>query len=240
MTARQAARQIERALSRHGDADRRAIFTGGYAPTGLRMLGVPVPKLRAVVRQFAGALRGAPARAVIDVALELVRGRTVEGRQVGYEIIAGRPDARALITPRLVERLGRGNDNWASVDGFAMYLSGPAWRDRRVGDADVARWARSPDRWWRRTALASTVSLNVAARGGVGDAKRTLRICSQVVGRTDPMLAKALSWSLRSLVAHDRAAVRAFLRRHRDDLPALVRREVATKLRTGLKQARRA
>jgi hypothetical protein len=31
-----------------------------------------------------------------------------------------------------------------------------------------------------------------------------------------------------------------FLRRHHDEMPALVRREVATKLRTGLKQTRRA
>jgi hypothetical protein len=32
----------------------------------------------------------------------------------------------------------------------------------------------------------------------------------------------------------------SFSRRYRDELPALVRREVATKLRTGLKQVRRA
>ena len=95
------------------------------------------------------------------------------------------------------------------------------------------------DRWWQRTALASTVALNIAARGGHGDPKRTLRICSMFVGLNDPMLAKALSWSLRSLVQHDRAAVRAFLQRHDEELPALVRREVGTKLRTGLKQPRR-
>jgi 3-methyladenine DNA glycosylase AlkD len=239
VTPREVASRIERALSPYADAERRAVLTGGYAPTGLRTLGVPAVKLRTVMRQFAGELRGAPARAVIDVALALVRGRTVEGRQVGYEIIARRPDARALLTTRLVERLGRGNDNWASVDGFAMFLSGPAWREGRVADADVARWARSPDRWWQRTALASTVALNIAARGGTGDPKRTLRVCSSFIGRTDPMLAKALSWSLRSLVQHDGAAVRAFLDKHHENLPALVRREVTTKLQTGLKHARR-
>ena len=52
------------------------------------------------------------------------------------------------------------------------------------------------------------------------------------------MLAKALSWALRSLVPHDAAAVRGFLRRH-NTLPAIVRREVRTKLETGLKTPRR-
>jgi 3-methyladenine DNA glycosylase AlkD len=194
--------------------------------------------MRPVVRKFAEILRAEPPRAILDVALALVRAGTVEGRQVGYELISRRKDARALLTPRLVEQLGRGNDNWASVDGFAVFVSGPAWREGRVRDRDVVRWARSSDRWWRRTALASSVALNVAARGGRGDRKRTLLICSQFVGERDAMLAKALSWSLRSLVKHDSGAVRAFLDDHGADLPSIVRREVGTKLRTGRKYVR--
>lgn len=194
--------------------------------------------MRPVVRQFAADLRTAPPRAILDVALALVRSGTVEGRQVGYELVSRRKEARALLTARIVERLGRDNDNWGSVDGFAVFVSGPAWREGRVSDRDVVRWARSPDRWWRRTALASTVALNVAARGGQGDTRRTLLICSEFAGERDAMLAKALSWSLRSLVKLDPGAVRAFLRDHGADLPAVVRREVDTKLRTGRKHVR--
>jgi 3-methyladenine DNA glycosylase AlkD len=240
------ARRIERALAPHVNAERRAVLTGGYAPTGLQTLGVAVPKMRPVVRAFAGDLRTTPPRAILRVALALVRNGTVEGRQVGYELISRRRDVRALLTARLVEHLGRGNDNWASVDGFAVFVSGPAWSEGRVGDHDVVRWAQSRDRWWRRTALASTVALNVAARGGQGDTRRTLLICSQFVGgpggapakAVDAMLAKALSWSLRSLVKHDADAVRTFVGEHAASLPAIVRREVDTKLRTGRKSAR--
>ena len=52
------------------------------------------------------------------------------------------------------------------------------------------------------------------------------------------MLAKALSWSLWSLVQHDPDAVRTFLRENEERLPAIVRREVTTKLRTGRKYGR--
>jgi hypothetical protein len=52
------------------------------------------------------------------------------------------------------------------------------------------------------------------------------------------MLAKALSWALRSLVPHDPAAVQTFLRQHETSLPAIVLREVSAKLATGLKARR--
>lgn len=233
------ARRIERALSPFGLRERRAFLAGGYAPSRLRTLGVPVPALRRVGRRFGVELADEPAAFLLDVALALVRGGTTEGRQVGYELLARRPDAMARLTPANVKQLGRGNDNWASVDGFATHVSGPAWRVGRVPDAEVRRWTRSRDRWWRRTALASTVALNVAARGGTGDAARTLDIGARLAGDADPMVAKALSWALRSLVTHDRAAVAGFLDRHETRLPALVRREVTTKLATGLKTARR-
>jgi 3-methyladenine DNA glycosylase AlkD len=96
-------------------------------------------------------------------------------------------------------------------------------------------WARASDPWWRRTALASTVTLNLRSRGGLGDTRRTLLICRHFARERNPMLAKALSWALRSLVPHDKESVRAFVRQHHETLPAIVKREVGTKIRTGRK-----
>ncbi len=210
-------------------------MTGGYAPSRLETLGVSVPDMRTIVRRVSAELRREDARDVLAVAQALVEDGTSEGRQVGYEVVARRLDAMRLLTPARVRRLGRGNDNWASVDGFATHLAGPAWRMGRLPDAEIRRWAASADRWWRRTALAATVALNVAARGGSGDTRRTLMVASRVVADPEPLVAKALSWALRSLADRDAAAVRAFLSRHGGRMPALVRREVATKLRTGRK-----
>jgi 3-methyladenine DNA glycosylase AlkD len=229
------AARIERDLAADADAERIRVMTGGYAPSRLRYLGASVPDLRRVVGRWSRALRTAPPAQLRDLALSLVRRGTVEGRQAGYELLARRRDAMDRLTPALVRRLGRGNDNWASVDGFASFITGRAWREGRISDAEVRAWARSRDRWWRRTALASTVALNVRARGGHGDSRRTLLVCREFARETDPMLARALSWALRSLVPHDTAAVRAYLAAHRSALPAIVLREVETKIRTGLK-----
>lgn len=236
MTTSAIERRVRRALRRHANRDRAEFMTGGYAPSRLRCIGTTVPEMRAVGRAVARELKGAPARDVVAVAKALAAHGSIEERQIGYELIGRRPDAMAILTPALVRALGRGNDNWASVDGFATHLAGPAWRLGRVSDAEVCRWAASKDPWWRRTALVATVALNLPSRGGTGDTRRTLMICERLTDDDEPSVAKALSWALRALIPRDAGAVRRFLSRH-PRLPSAVRREVWTKLTTGRKTA---
>jgi 3-methyladenine DNA glycosylase AlkD len=209
-----------------------------YVPSNMRVLGVPVPVQRKILREAARAFRSEPPTAVLDFARDLVGTGVHEARQVAFELVAGRADVMAALDESDIEALGAGNDNWASVDCFGVHIAGPAWRAGTVSDARVRVWASSEDRWWRRTALVAAVSLNVKARGGMGDAGRTLDICRALVRDRDPMVVKALSWALRSLVGVAPDRVREFLATHGDEVPALVRREVGNKLRTGLKSGR--
>jgi 3-methyladenine DNA glycosylase AlkD len=231
---------IVRWLRPHVVPERRAFLHAGYAPTRLRWIGVPVPAMRQVARNVERRMRGAPAREVVALAHALTGTGLIEARQVGFELIGRRKDAIASLTPVQIERLGRGLDNWAAVDGFASAVTGPAWLAGRIADADVRRWARSPNPWWRRTALSTTVSRHVHARADEDDARRTLMIGRMFARETDPMLARALSWALRTAAARDPLPVRTFLRAHADTLPALVAREVSVKLATGRKAPRRA
>jgi 3-methyladenine DNA glycosylase AlkD len=137
------------------------------------------------------------------------------------------------------EELGAGIDSWWAVDTFARILSGPAWLRGKVNDDTIAGWAHSPDRWWRRAALVSTVALNMRSHGGLSDAPRTLSVCRLLVADRDDMVVKALSWALRELVVHDAAAVERFLNEYEQSLAGRVKREVRSKLETGLKNPRR-
>ncbi|MDA1195098.1 MAG: DNA alkylation repair protein [Planctomycetota bacterium] len=216
----------------------RAGSVDGHSQSALRVLGVTVPDLRAIVRDIAKRTKGEDPANVVGLARRLVGSGTLEARQIAYELLGRRQDVRATLSTRDVEALGHGNDNWKSVDVFACEVSGPCWRDGRVTDAAVKRWARSKDRWWRRTALVSTVPLNMKSRGGIGDAERTLGVCALAVADRDDMVVKALSWALRELGERDPAAVRAFLKKHETALAARVVREVRNKLVSGLKNPR--
>jgi 3-methyladenine DNA glycosylase AlkD len=219
-------------LRAHSNPERRRIAVT-YFPTQMEVISVSVPDLRAIVRDVAKRLRDEPAEAVLRLADAVIDAGAFEGRQVAYELIYRHRGAMAALTAERVEALGRGIDNWASVDAFAGTISGPLWAKGQVDDATIARWAHSPDRWWRRAAVVSTVVLSRESKGEAS--ARTLTICELVASDRDDMVAKALSWALRALSQFDRDAVIAFVERHASELPARVRREVATKLATGLK-----
>ena len=136
--------------------------------------------------------------------------------------------------------MAHGLSDWGSVDLFGVTVLGQAWRAGLVTDSKVLAWARSKDRWHRRLALVATVPLNSRARGGTGDARKTLRVCRLLLGDSDDMVVKALSWSLRELASQDPKAVEAFLLKEEDRLSSRVKREVLNKLKTGVKSTRRA
>ena len=190
--------------------------------------------LRALRREYSKRLKTVPPQDVVKIAAALIARRRVP-RFIGDELIASRPDALATLDRTQLERLGAGISSWDQVDCFACYLSGPAWRHGHITDETIAGWAKSNNRWWRRAALVSTVPLNVKARGGRGDARRTLRICTLLMDDRDETVVKALSWALRALVQPDADAVRQFVDKNEARLAALVRREVRHKLATGRK-----
>lgn len=193
---------------------------------------------RRVRRQFSRQLKDQPPDFILPVAESLIALGPWLYRWFAYELIHfHRPTLRTLDAPAL-ERLGAGMDDWKVTDTFAPFLAGVAWREGQIADEVVHRWARSEDRWWRRTALVCTIALNTKARGGFGDSRRTLEVCRLLVSDRDDMVVKGLSWALRALVPWDSAAVEAFLTQYEDVLAARVKREVRNKLRTGLKNPR--
>lgn len=233
-SAKELARTMESALRCRADPTRRDA-TAGYFPTAMEILGVSAPMIREVIREHRPDWKGLSPDQVVDLVRELNAGGTHEGRQAGYLVLESRKDAHPLLDREALEVLGRDNDNWASVDTFATRVAGPAWREGGIGDATVREWAASEDVWWRRTAVVCTVALNTKARGGTGDAGRTLKICARLAADPEDMVVKGLSWALRSLVAHDPDAVRRFVAGHEPVLAARVKREVARKLETGRK-----
>lgn len=195
-------------------------------------------RIRLLRREFSKRLAKSPPRFVVELALALLDEHTMEHRFVAYELVCYHRAAFASLTERDIKLFARGIGSWGSVDMFACYLSGPAWREHQIPDKLIHGWARSRNRWFRRAALVSTVPLNSKARGGNGDTARTLEVCRTLVSDRDDMVVKALSWALRELSKRDPKAVDLFLRENQSELAARVTREVRNKLSTGLKNPR--
>ena len=205
----------------------------------LRAIELPAAEtVRAVRRRHALMLKHRPGPGVLAVVTALAATHRWPERLVAFELLNGHAAAMQKLTPATVERLASGLADWGSIDLFGVTVAGQAWRAGRIDDLHIRRWTRSPDRWRRRLALVATVPLNSRARGGAGDVARTLSVCRALVDDRDDMVVKALSWALRELAKRDPAAVRSFLRQHDARVAARVRREVRSKLETGLKNRR--
>ena len=197
-----------------------------------------VATLRRLRREISREWRALPGAKVLALAESLVANGNCP-RWFAFELAHYHREAMSQLSAAWLQRLGKGNCEWHHVDPFACYLLGPAYREGGVTDAEIARWARSKDRWRRRSALVSTVALNNKARGGHGDTRRTLAVCDLLRGDRDDMVVKAMSWALRALVVTDPKAVEQYIARHEAELAPRVLREVRNKLGTGLKNPRK-
>ncbi len=195
-----------------------------------------VPDLRRARRRWSSDLRPESPRAILAIAQALAA--TTAPRFVAYELVLHHPGALALVDRTVAERLAGDLGSWGEVDAFGTLIAGPAWLGRHLPDEAVHEWAASRSRWWRRVSLVATTGLNVPNRGGPGDTARTLVVCERLVRDRDDMVVKALSWALRELARHDPAAVTAFIEEHSTVIAPRVRREVTSKLTTGLKSGR--
>ena len=226
--------EILRRLDEGSSAERRQVASH-YHPTSLKVIGAPNPVAKKIVSDVAKRVKSSPASEVAALCQRLVDGRTMEGRYVAYLLIARHKPAFASLKVKAIEALGKDNDNWASVDAYACTVTGPLWLAGQLSDSTMRRWSSAKDRWWRRTALVSTVPLNRIKKGASGDTERTLAMCDRLVDDRDDMIVKAMSWALRSLSEHDKKAVRRYLKDNEEALHARVKREVRRKLETGKK-----
>jgi len=204
----------------------------------LNQLSVPnTAAVRAVRREFSHRIADMPPESVVKLTLMLLTSGSDLLRFFSYELVnRHRPTLDQLTADDLL-KLGKGINSWASVDCFAMYLSGPSWGKGRVSDKTIATWARSQDCWWRRAALVSTVTLS--RRGTSEDLRRATSICALLVADREDTVVKALSWALREIAKKHPKEARSFLAEHGHALAARVLREVNNKLKTGVKTPRR-
>ncbi len=204
-------------------------------PTTMEVLGVTSPKMKNLIKIWWIEINLWSPEKLIDLAKELVSSRILECNMVAFELLWKNKNALKLLRLKDLKFLGQNLDNWVTTDTFSIIISGFAWRENQISDADILIRLNSKNRWWRRAAVVSTVTLNLRSRGGTGDTKRTLMICEKVIEDRDDMIVKALSWALRELSKSDKPAVQQFMKKHETKLAGRVRREVYTKLETGRK-----
>lgn len=204
-------------------------------PTQLEVIGVTNPNLRLVLRELKAEIKGQDGRTIIELAYTMINEDVFELQWLAYELIGSSKKTLRALTREDIEALNTRLDNWVLTDTFCGKVLGFAWREGVVDDTYILYLQKSIDVWQRRLAVVATTALNIPANGGEGASAQTLLLCRGAVDDHHPMISKAVSWALRTLIRWDRAGVEDFLEVHEDRLARLVVREVHKKLETGRK-----
>lgn len=213
----------------------RIVFAQKTFPTQLRVIGVNNPNLRQILREIKATVKGRPAKEIISLAHDFHQQGVFELHWLAYELLGRSKKTLRALTSQDIDQLNTRIDNWVLTDVFCGKILGFAWQSGLLDDTYFLALQQSEDVWQRRIAVVATTALNTPANGGQGAPNRTLLLCQGAVTDHHPMITKAVSWALRSLIKWDRTAVEDFLQTHEDQLASLVVREVHKKLTTGHK-----
>ncbi len=206
-----------------------------YFPTSMNVIGVKSDDLKAVIKIIRNDIIREEPGHIIRLCKEMALTGIFEVQHVAFGLLNKKYKIIEHLVLNDLLLLGTYMDNWASTDTFGTQVSGPAWKLNCIDNKIVKGWATSPDKWWRRIALVSTVALNLKSQKGEGDIDRTLMICEMLVSDREDMVVKALSWALRELSKRAPSEVKGFIDRYDIVLAGRVTREVSKKLITGRK-----
>ncbi|WP_126975779.1 DNA alkylation repair protein [Frigidibacter oleivorans] len=215
-------------LEAAGDPDR-ALQSAAYHKAPRRYLGVPVPAIDAMARDWRAGL-DVPGR--VALADGLWRSDVHEARVAAAKLLtqARIPDDGPVW--RLIAGWVPEFDGWAIADhacsaGGRRLVADPARID------EVEPWIAAPHMWTRRAALVITLpwtKLPFPKPEDQAIRARVLGWCAALAPDRDWFIQKAVAWWLRDLSKHDPALTRAWLVEHGAVLKPWARTEAARRL----------
>jgi 3-methyladenine DNA glycosylase AlkD len=204
-------------------------------PTSKPLLGVDAKNKKLILKYLKEQTKTLSTEELLSNAKELVRTNQFDCQQIAYMLIGETKSLQQILTEQDIDDLIINPDNWALIDCLGVYVVGPAWRNEQISTNKIKTFSASDNYWLRRLALVATVPLNLKAQGGLGDAKRTIEICTLAIDDHHDMVVKAMSWALRELSKRDKKVVHDFIRKNNNRLHNKILREVMHKLETGKK-----
>lgn len=190
-------------------------------PTGSGVMGVRVPVIRELARDFCSEQPDLDLDAACDL-YDACCNKPCREEMLFAQAVLERFKRKidSSIWPRIDQWIDS-IDNWEVCDQLSKNIAAPIVARELDLAADLLAWTASPNPWRRRFALATTTSLN---QGGRSNVALTLSVCDPLMRDEHVMVQKALGWALREAAKKDAAAVERFLRKWKAKaLPRILR-----------------
>jgi 3-methyladenine DNA glycosylase AlkD len=198
-------------------------------PTDEPIIGVKVPKIRALTKSFISSNKKLSLDQVCNLFTSLTKTRCREEVLFGTFLLAHYKKQFSSSLWPTIETSLKSITNWETCDQLAMNIAAElVARDLTLVDRLVTL-AKSKNHWHRRFAVATTAALNQRGRS---HPLETLRVCALLMKDEHPIVQKAVGWAIREATEKDEPAVFHFLKSRRGKASSKIIREAAEKLTT--------
>lgn len=198
---------------------------GEYAEGDI-FLGITVPMLRALAKQYQGL--------TFNETMQLLKSRIHEERLLALLILMLKYRKAGLIEKEKIYkaylRYSKYVNNWDLVDVSAKNIIGDFLKDKNR--APLYRLARSNSLWERRIAILSTFYFI-----GYSDFGDALKIAKILISDQHDLIHKAVGWMLREIGKRDRACGERFLKKYYTAMPRTMLRYAIERFPESKRQA---
>ncbi|MBN1401088.1 MAG: DNA alkylation repair protein [Anaerolineae bacterium] len=198
----------------------RAAAAAPYFPSRPPILGAPSGLARQLGAALARELRARAVEELLQAAELLYTTGVMEDGACANEMLGRLWRRLSFADWDRFEGWLREFTCWGTTDSFCLKVLGHLVLRDGPPVKRLERWATSDGLWLRRAAC---VSLIRAARAGA-HAPLTFRICDRLLDDPEPLVQKALGWTLKELTRADVESVVAFLRARRVRVTSLALR----------------
>ncbi len=207
-----------------------------YLSSGHLYYDVSVPARRAIAKSWLKANKTIAPKQFEAVLKSLVLGKSHEEKTLASLLLAGSRTGRAGIGPQQLDHWLNHLVGWAEIDSFCqnVFTAEEMLGDWPVWQRFLRKLAKDKNTNKRRAALVF-LTRPVHTSKDQRFAALSLENIERLKHEREIIIAKAVSWLLRSMVTNHRKAVAEYVSRNRATLPAIAVRETRRKIETGRK-----
>ncbi|GAA2809710.1 DNA alkylation repair protein [Kitasatospora sp. CM 4170] len=196
-----------------------------YLKSELEHLGVPLPAMRTLVRNFVRRHPGLDRETLLELTEELWAPPVHESRSCAALLLENRADLLVREDVAYLEQLLRECGTWAHVDLIAPKGAGALLLRLPETGEDFLRWSRDDHQWVRRGGILSYL-LALRDRGEFPHYFQDFgELADPLLTDTRFFVRKALGWALREGAKHHPEEVAGWLRERLPRVSGLTLRE---------------
>ena len=216
LDVRKARSELVSELRAHGTAagdPKLAAYVGSPYP----VLGLPVPQMRSIVREFKRKNRRLAAREMNALARALWSGPTYEEKSIAIALLDAFPTIRDNVSWTLADRWVDEAVGWGLSDALAGGPIAAMVHETPSRFADIMRWTVSAHLWRRRASAYAMHDFVLAS-----ELDKPLQLLQKLLYDDEFWVQRAVGTWLRESWKQDPRRTEAFLRKHAAGLPKVV------------------